>query len=149
MSVAEEILTELKELLYFPKRLRMPNLLLIGEANNGKTNIINRFYKLHGSPHDENERLVMPVILAHAPASSNEKDMYIAILESMNMPYQSKKFYICLVLSGYSFIQRIWSKNANHRRISFYVWRYAKTTATNHEWIENAMQPVTNANCGG
>ena len=89
-DVAEEILTELKGLLYFPKRLRMPNLLLIGEANNGKTNIINRFYKLHGSPHDENERLVMPVILAHAPASSNEKDMYIAILESMNMPYQSK-----------------------------------------------------------
>lgn len=89
-DTAEEIITELKGLLNFPKRLKMPNLLIIGESNNGKTNIINRFYRLHGFPHDENERLIMPVILAHAPASSNEKDLYIAILEAMNMPYQSK-----------------------------------------------------------
>lgn len=34
---AKEIFVQLEDLLTFPKRPRMPNLLIVGESNNGKT----------------------------------------------------------------------------------------------------------------
>ena len=40
---AEAALTALEDLLTFPKRLRMPNLLVVGPTNNGKTMIVEKF----------------------------------------------------------------------------------------------------------
>src|SRR6266851_102127 len=40
---AEAVLAALEDLLPFPKRLRMPNLLLVGPTNNGKTMIVEKF----------------------------------------------------------------------------------------------------------
>jgi hypothetical protein len=44
---AKEVIAQLENLLTYPKIHRMPNLLLVGETNNGKTVIVNRFHQLH------------------------------------------------------------------------------------------------------
>lgn len=89
-EIADNIILELNGLLRFPKRLRMPNLLIIGHSNNGKTSIAHRFFRKHGMPFEENGVLIKPVIFANAPSSTNEKDLYMSILEALHMPYRTK-----------------------------------------------------------
>lgn len=89
-EVADNIIAELVGLMNYPKRLRMPNLLIVGDSNNGKTSIAHRFYTNYGMPREENTDLVMPVLFVNAPASTSDKDLYMAILEALNMPYRSK-----------------------------------------------------------
>ena len=44
---AETALLQLEDLLTFPKRTRMPNMLLVGATNNGKTMILEKFRRAH------------------------------------------------------------------------------------------------------
>lgn len=88
-SRAKEILQQLEDLLTYPKRPRMPNLLIIGESNNGKTTLIRHFYKKHGTTfQDDDLDLNIPIILIESPSSASEKALYIALLESMVAPYR-------------------------------------------------------------
>lgn len=89
-KAAHHILDSLECLLDAPKRPRMPNLLIVGDPNNGKTTIVRHFEKIHGQGYvDENSEPVRPIILAEAPPSAEEKDLYIAILDRMWMPYKT------------------------------------------------------------
>ncbi|UOO77377.1 TniB family NTP-binding protein [Neisseria sp. Dent CA1/247] len=86
---AKAILQQLEDLLTFPKRPRMPNLLLVGEPNNGKTTLINKFCSIHGEPYEtEDMDLVIPIVKIEAPSTASEKALYIAILEKMVAPYR-------------------------------------------------------------
>jgi len=68
----------------------MPNLLLVGDSNNGKTTIIGRFRHLCGTPFvNEDAEPVKPVIIAEAPPSADEKSLYISILEQFFAPYRA------------------------------------------------------------
>lgn len=88
-SRAKEILLQLEDLLTFPKRPRMPNLLIIGESNNGKTTLVRHFYSKHGKSYEnEDLDLIIPIILIEAPSTASEKALYIALLESMVAPYR-------------------------------------------------------------
>ena len=86
---AKSILDTLQWLLHVPERPRMPNLLLIGEPNNGKTTIIEKFRKDFGQGYvnDDNEP-VKPVIVAESPPAADEKSLYISILERFQAPYR-------------------------------------------------------------
>ncbi len=42
-----KILKKMHDLLDYPKSSRMPNLLLVGDSNNGKTVLLNQFHKRH------------------------------------------------------------------------------------------------------
>ena len=42
---AQQILTKLEDLLVFPKQNRMPNMLLVGDTNNGKTMLVSHFLR--------------------------------------------------------------------------------------------------------
>src|SRR6185312_11273180 len=44
---AEVALAAMEDLLTFPKRTRMPNILLVGPTNNGKTMIVEKFRRAH------------------------------------------------------------------------------------------------------
>jgi len=44
---AQHVLTKLRNLINFPKRSRMPNLLILSPTNNGKTMLIKRFMSLY------------------------------------------------------------------------------------------------------
>lgn len=86
---ATEILRRLEDLLVQPKTHRMPNLLIAGETNNGKTVIVKRFRALH--PCVENahgDGNVLPVLYVQAPPVPDEKRFYNAILSALNAPYK-------------------------------------------------------------
>ena len=71
--------------LEYPKRPRMPNLLVVGESNIGKTTAVRKFVDTHPQITFEDEtgmsRVRMPVLYMVAPHTSDEKSFYIAILE--------------------------------------------------------------------
>ncbi len=87
-SRANEILDIMQGLMNKVKQHRMPNLLLIGESNNGKTTIIQDFFERFGKSYID-EDLVMPVCLIQAPPSANEKDLYISLIDRFALPYKS------------------------------------------------------------
>ena len=88
-QTAQHILEVLQELMSKPKRPRMPNLLIAGSSNNGKTTIIRRFCDLYGGGFvNENGEPVKPVVLAEAPPSAEEKGLYVSILDQFSAPYR-------------------------------------------------------------
>lgn len=81
---AKDILGKLEDLLIHPRQERMPNMLLIGETNNGKTMLISKFRELH--PAEENphsEAMNIPVLYIQAPPSPDERGIYNAILNRL------------------------------------------------------------------
>jgi len=86
---AEKIIDRLEELLVYPKISRMPNMLIVGETNNGKTILVNRFFNLHQPFVDEKtEKLNIPVLYIQAPPVPDEKRFYHKILDALNAPYR-------------------------------------------------------------
>lgn len=87
---ANRVLDTLRGLMEKPARPRMPNLLLVGDSNNGKTTIVRRFCELHGKGFvNDDAEPVKPVILAEAPPAADEKGLYISILERFFTPYRA------------------------------------------------------------
>jgi len=89
-KTAQQIMDTLQGLLHKPERPRMPNLLIVGDPNNGKTTIVRRFRDLCGQGYvNEEAEPVKPIILAEAPPSADEKGLYISILERFFAPYRA------------------------------------------------------------
>lgn len=89
-KTAQQIIDSLHGLIQKPKRPRMPNLLLVGDPNNGKTTIVHRFVELCGQGYvNEDAEPVKPIIFAEAPPSADEKSLYMSILERFFTPYRA------------------------------------------------------------
>lgn len=88
---ANQTLEIMQGLMNKVKQPRMPNLLLIGESNNGKTTVLKQFNKRFGDPYIENEvDMVLPVVMIQAPPSPNEKDLYLSLLQRFTaLPYKA------------------------------------------------------------
>jgi hypothetical protein len=86
---AERALAECEELLNFPKRIRMPNLLVVGPTNNGKSAIIERFRRTH-PPIEPGKTLDgiahVPVLKVQMPAGPDERRFFGAILDALGFP---------------------------------------------------------------
>ena len=86
---AEAALIAMEDLLSFPKRTRMPNLLLVGPTNNGKTMIVEKFRRAHppipsAAPAGA---LAIPVLKVQMPAGPDESRFFGAILEELGFPH--------------------------------------------------------------
>lgn len=94
-SLAIEALMKLRELFDHPRRQRMPNLLIIGSTNNGKSMIIERFCRDY-KPRIERRRIDwdkfydlgeqdylvdMPLISVQMPPVPETRRFYLAVLE--------------------------------------------------------------------
>ncbi len=78
---ANEILQKLEDLLHYPRQPRMPNMLLIGKTNNGKTAIIERFLQLHPAQANiQGDSIQVPVLAIQAPPGPDEAGLYNVIL---------------------------------------------------------------------
>lgn len=108
---ATAILDELERLFDMPKRHRMPNLLIVGDANNGKTTLVRHFAGRHPEYIDDGAveavepvtvagrrpnhidewavDAVKPVIVAEAPPSADERGLYVSLLERSAAPYKA------------------------------------------------------------
>jgi hypothetical protein len=78
---AQYILEQLEELVDYPTSHRMPNLLVIGDTNNGKTAILKRFADAHGAyEREEDNQRIWPVLYVQAPVEPDERQFYNIIL---------------------------------------------------------------------
>jgi hypothetical protein len=85
---ADTALSAMEDLLTFPKRTRMPNLLLVGQTNNGKTMIVEKFRRAHLGIQaiDAHDGIAqMPVVRIQMPAGPDEKRFFGAILDALGM----------------------------------------------------------------
>lgn len=85
---ARQILDRMEELLEYPRIDRMPNMLIVGSSNNGKSKILRHFEGLHKpDPNPEGEYSIVPVIYIEAPKKPDTNDFYNRILEAVWQPY--------------------------------------------------------------
>ncbi|MET4036364.1 MULTISPECIES: TniB family NTP-binding protein [unclassified Bradyrhizobium] len=90
---AEAVLAALEDLLSFPKRLRMPNLLLVGPTNNGKTMIVEKFRRTHlanAASEPSDGAALIPVLKVQMPSGPDEGRFFGAILEALGMPFNPR-----------------------------------------------------------
>ena len=86
---AKETLARMEELLVHPPIERMPNLMIIGASNNGKTQILTHFMAAHPiDPNPEGDAAVAPVILVDAPPTPDFGDLCVRILDAIKAPYK-------------------------------------------------------------
>ncbi|MDR4891589.1 MULTISPECIES: TniB family NTP-binding protein [unclassified Chryseobacterium] len=89
---AKIILDKMVDLTTYPKGHRMPNLLLVGESNNGKTALLKKFCRSHQSYVDEKTaKLKCPVLMIQSPPEPDEKRFYNAILNSVLAPTKTSE----------------------------------------------------------
>lgn len=84
---AEEILRELEDILTCPRKVRMPNALIVGPTNNGKSMIIEKFRRQHvsyGSQNKENE--IVPIVCIQMPSNPTLKRFYGMITHALGAP---------------------------------------------------------------
>lgn len=85
---AEQIIAKMDRLIKLPKKLRMPGMLIVGEANNGKSSIVSEFSRIY-TPIDHDEVILYPVISVLTPRGPDLDGFYGEILNQLMAPYPS------------------------------------------------------------
>ena len=89
-SRATAALEQLETLYTWPGKQRMPNLLLIGPTNNGKSMIIEKFRRLH-PPTSYADSEQMPVLAVQMPSDPSVIRFYVALLAAMGAPLRPRQ----------------------------------------------------------
>lgn len=103
---AVEAVTRLETLLGWPKKQRMPNLLLVGPTNNGKSMIIERFCRDH-QPITEPDREHIPVVSVQMPSEPSPLRFYTAILAALGAPMRPRPRVIELEQLALSLLREV------------------------------------------
>lgn len=86
---AQQALERLEHLLHQPPTQRMPNLLLIGETNNGKSTISHHFADRYPpDDHPAGEAVHYPVMVIQTPQVPAEHRLYEELLDAVYAPYR-------------------------------------------------------------
>lgn len=86
---ADAALAAFEELLSFPKRTRMPNLLLCGPTNNGKSMVLEKFRRAHppvAAGITFEGVASIPVLKIQMPPGPDERRFFGAILDALAIP---------------------------------------------------------------
>ena len=87
---ADAALSAFEVLLTFPKRTRMPNLLLCGPTNNGKSMVLEKFRRAHpplGADLSSEGIASIPVLKIQMPPGPDERRFFGAILDALALPH--------------------------------------------------------------
>lgn len=87
---AVETVARLETLFCWPDRQRMPNLLLIGPTNNGKSMIVEKFRRGH-LPVSEPDREHIPVLCVQMPSEPSVLRFYVALVAALGAPLQPRR----------------------------------------------------------
>lgn len=82
---AVEALNRLEALYAWPSKQRMPNLLLVGPTNNGKSMIIEKFRRTHPASSDIDQEHI-PVLVVQMPSEPSVIRFYVALVTAMGAP---------------------------------------------------------------
>lgn len=82
--LAHDVLQRFDDVLRHPRVARMPNLMVIGRTNNGKTELLRKFCQKHlPDPNCSEDNFDIPVMYMQAPPGPNEADLYAQILTNL------------------------------------------------------------------
>ncbi|HAU1387083.1 TPA: TniB family NTP-binding protein [Legionella pneumophila] len=81
---------KLEALLNWPSKQRMPNLLIVGPTNNGKSMIIEKFRRTH-PPIAERDSEKIPVVSVQMPSEPSIKRFYSALLVAIGAPIRPRQ----------------------------------------------------------
>jgi type II secretory pathway predicted ATPase ExeA len=103
---AQIILEQLEGLLAHPGTHRMPNLLIVGDTNNGKTMLVRRFVERHPAEHTRlgSQRRVL---LIQAPPIPDQRRLYFAILDALQAPYRPSGLIAVLAAQTATILQKV------------------------------------------
>ena len=83
-------LNKLESLFNWPVKQRMPNLLIVGPTNNGKSMIIEKFRRTHPSSSEQDSEII-PIVSVQMPSDPSIKRFYSALLVALGAPIRSKQ----------------------------------------------------------
>ncbi len=86
---AVEGLNRLEALFAWPNKQRMPNLLLVGPTNNGKSMIIEKFRRTHPATSDTQQEHI-PVLCVQMPSEPSVVRFYVALLAAIGAPLRPR-----------------------------------------------------------
>lgn len=87
---ATDALARLEALFAWPRKQRMPNLLLLGPTNNGKSMIIEKFRRTH-PPVSLPDREQIPVLVVQMPSDPTVIRFYVSLLGAMGAPLRPRQ----------------------------------------------------------
>ncbi|ELQ6671774.1 TniB family NTP-binding protein, partial [Escherichia coli] len=79
----------LEALYAWPNKQRMPNLLLVGPTNNGKSMIVEKFRRTHPASSDADQEHI-PVLVVQMPSEPSVIRFYVALLAAMGAPLRPR-----------------------------------------------------------
>ncbi|HEX5330637.1 TniB family NTP-binding protein [Sulfuricurvum sp.] len=85
---AAQVLAKMDRLIKLPKKLRMPGMLIVGEANNGKSSVVSQFCRRY-IPTNLDEAIQYPIISVLTPRGPDLDGFYGEILNQLMAPYPS------------------------------------------------------------
>ena len=85
---ANKLLEELDLLFNYPQKDRMPNLLIVGSTNNGKSTILKKFMQKYPD-YVTAENVKKPIVYIQAPTSGGSDALHEKILDAVNAPYST------------------------------------------------------------
>lgn len=87
---ATDAIARLETLFSWPDKQRMPNLLLIGPTNNGKSMIVEKFRRMHPPvSHPDHEHI--PVLAVQMPSEPSVIRFYVAVLAALGAPLRPRQ----------------------------------------------------------
>jgi len=89
-SRARDALDRLETLFEWPMKQRMPNLLLVGPTNNGKSMIIEKFHRAHPPSSSDDEEQV-PVLAVQMPSDPSVSRFYAGLLSALGAPLRPRQ----------------------------------------------------------
>ncbi len=89
-STATSLLTEMAALLAHPQTNRMPNLLLVGRSNNGKTELLKEFRRRHPAEERlDEDAIYAPVVYVECPPGPNDSMFLDQALKTLGIDPKS------------------------------------------------------------
>jgi len=88
---AESALAAMEDLLTFPKRTRMPNTLLCGPTNNGKSMVLEKFRRAHPPTEasaTEDGVARIPILKVQMPPGPDERRFFGSVLDALSFPHR-------------------------------------------------------------
>jgi hypothetical protein len=103
---AVEAVNRLEALYQWPTKQRMPNLLIIGTTNNGKSMIVEKFRRQH-LPSSSTDAEHIPVLCVQMPSEPSILRFHMALLAAMGAPLRSRQPIAILEQQALSLMRRI------------------------------------------
>ena len=141
---ASKLLDIMHQYMNNPKKVRMQSLLIIGDPNIGKSEIIQKFVELNPEEtyvDDEGlKRIRKPVILTIANSSVSVKSLYSAILHSLNASFSPSSSAAKLEYQVYTLMREYQVKVL----IVDELHHILETTMTKQRVVMNAIKNISN-----